>query len=330
MGYLIYPQNLPGLSAQVTRRPKFSVEVQNHASGGEARFAYASEPLWEWDIGYDLLRDGMRNGRSYDELRQIVGLFLACGGALTGFQFRDPDDACVFRQSIGTTDGMTSAFTLTRTYGANDPAGGFQGTEAIGFLDTTRAFNLYVDSAAAPVGVSDPLFGYTLALAAPRQQQIVFDAAPPPGHALAVDMAYLWYVRFAADTQDFDKFMAQLWALKKVTLTGLRYGAGGSSLPSSTSQSAGRSVSVTTSPFDVLATDGYVGITNETGAALAIALPLYPGANQAVKLADEGGNAGACNWTVQWNGSTVGTVAVDAGFISLRWNGSAWYQFGAQ
>jgi len=267
---------------------------------------------------------------NYDELKQVEGMFLACGGSLEGFQFYDCDDHRVFRQTIGTTDGLSSAYTLIRTYGSCNPGDGYQGNEAIGFLDLTQAFNLYIDNSLVPVAISDPVYGYTLATSAPKQQQIVFNAVPPAGHTLSVDMSYLYYARFGADTQDFDKFMHQLWALKKVTLVSLRFGAGGSSLASSTSQAPGRSITVTSSPLQLTNADGYVGITNNAGNALEIDLPLYPSANQVVKLADEGGNAGAHNWTIKWNGSAVGTVVVNSGFISLRWNGTGWYQLGTQ
>lgn len=327
---LIYPKNLPGLSPEVTRRPKHSVELQAHQSGGEVRISYWSEPLWEWDISYNLLRDGFRDGVSYDELKQIEGMFLACSGTLQGFQFCDPDDSRVFRQPVGTTDGLSSAYSLVRRFGSSNPGDGYQGSEAIGFLDSTRPFNLYVDNSAIPVAVSDPVYGYTLATSAPKQQQIVFNLAPPPGHALSVDMSYLFYVRFGADSQDFDKFMHQLWGLKKVTLVSLRFGSGGSSLPPSTSQAPGRSITVTSSPLQLVNTDGYVGITNSAGTALEIELPIYPSANQVVKLSDEGGNAGTYNWTIVWNGNTVGTVTVNGGFLSLRWNGVNWYRIGAQ
>lgn len=327
---LTYPRKIPGLSPEVTRRPKHSVELQSHQSGGEVRLSYWSEPLCEWDISYDVLRDGFRNGVAYDELKQIEGMFLACAGSLQGFQFHDPDDNRVFRQMIGTTDGISSAYTLVRTFGSCNPGDSYQGSEAIGFLDTTQPFNLYVDDAAAPVALSDPTYGYALATSAPKQQQLVFNSAPAAGHTLSVDMAYLYYARFGADSQDFEKFMHQLWGLKKVTLVSLRFAAGGSSLPASTSQAQGRSIAVTSSPLQLVNTDGYVGITNNSGTALEVDLPVYPAANQVVKLADEGGNAGSFNWTIKWNGASISTVIVNSGFLSLRWNGSAWYQLGAQ
>jgi hypothetical protein len=329
---LNYPRKLPGLSPEVTRRAKHSVELQTHQSGGEVRLSYWSEPLWEWDISYNVLRDGFRNGVSYDELKQIEGMFLACAGSLQGFQFFDPDDNRVFRQTIGTTDGISTGYTLVRTFGSCNPGDGYQGTEAIGLLDTTQPFNVYIDASATPIAMSDPIYGYSLSTASPKQQQLVFNEAPPVGHAISVDMSFLYYARFGADSQDFDKFMHQLWGLKKVTLVSLRFGAGGSSLPPSTSQAPGRSIQIATSTFQLINTDGYVGITNASGGALEIDLPVYPAANQVVKLADEGGNAGTYTWTVKFNGVVVPntTVAVNGGFISLRWNGTAWIQIGAQ
>jgi len=239
MSYLTYPSIVPGapgylagLSASLTKTPMFSVEIQTASSGAEARLGYWSEPLWKWEIAYAVLRDGFRDARAFDELRQIMGLFLACNGALTGFQFKDPDDNQVFRQLVpgqgylGTTDGLQRTFTLKRSYGANDAAAsGYAGSEAIGFLDTTQPFNLYVDNSATAVSASDPAYGYALSTSSPKAQQIVFNTAPPAGHALYADMSYNYYARFEADSQDFDKFMAQLWELKKVTLVSLRAGS---------------------------------------------------------------------------------------------------------
>ncbi|HEY5046930.1 MAG TPA: DUF2460 domain-containing protein [Rhizomicrobium sp.] len=224
MSYPLYPPNLPGLGYSLVRRPKHCVSVQTHQSGGEVRLSYWSTPLWEWDLTYELLRDGFRNGAAYDELKQIEGLFLASVGNLNGFKFEDGDDRQVFRQAIGATNGTTSAFTLGRVFGSCNASDGFQGPyEPIGFLDTTRRFNLYVDASATPVDISDPVYGYTLSTAAPVAQQLVFNTAPPSGHALSVDMGFQFYARFAADSLDFEKFMHQLWALKKVTLMSLRF-----------------------------------------------------------------------------------------------------------
>lgn len=332
----------PKIAYSRTRTPLWSNTIQKHTSGGLAGFAFWSQPLWNWVLDFELLRDGFRKGVSWDERKQVEGLFNACVGNLTPFSFWDVDDNRVFRQSVGTTDGISTAYTLTLTRGSFNPNDGYQWTENVGLVDLNpqnlvqgqNPFNLYVDSGTTPYqpGNSDPTWGYTLATAAPMQQQIVFNGAPPSGHKLYVDMSYLFFARFSDAQIDFEKFQFGLWRLKKCNLESLRFGAGGSSLTSSTSQAPGRSITVTSSPLQLTNTDGYVGITNNSGGALEIDLPLYPSANQVVKLADEGGNAGTYNWTVKFNGTAVpnGTVIVNSGFISLRWNGTAWYQIGAQ
>ncbi|MGH6877642.1 MAG: DUF2460 domain-containing protein [Rhizomicrobium sp.] len=221
MGYLLYPRNLPGLAYSKIRRPKHSVSVQTHQSGGEVRMSYCSEPLWEWDLTYEVLRDGFRNGRAYDELLQIEGCFLASVGSLYGFQFYDDDDHVAVQSGLGTTNGTQSAYTLFRYRGTGREGQSYIGSETIGFLDTTQPFDLYIDG--VRVDISDPTYGYTLNTATPKKQQLVFNSAPPFGHAITCDMSWLFYARFQADSLDLEKFMHQLWGLKKVTLCSLRW-----------------------------------------------------------------------------------------------------------
>lgn len=215
----IYPRSLPGLTYSKVRRPKHNVSVQTHQSGGEVRMSFWSEPLWEFDLTYEVLRDGFRYGRAFDELRQIEGLFLASTGSLTGFAFHDDDDNRVIRTGAATGDGATTAFTLKRWRGTPAVAG----QESIGVLDLSEPFNLYLSNSSVIIDPNDATYGYTLNTANPKKQQIVFNTAPANGIALVCDMSFFYWVRFQADSQDFEKFMHQLWALKKVTLVSLRY-----------------------------------------------------------------------------------------------------------
>ena len=139
---LPFPRNLPGLTYSKIRRPKHNVSVQTHQSGGEVRVSYWSEPLWEWDLTYELLRDGFRMGRAFDELKQIEGCFLASTGSLSGLSFYDEDDHTAVQSGLGTTDGLTTAFTLIRYRGTAKEGQSYIGLESIGFLDTTQQFNL--------------------------------------------------------------------------------------------------------------------------------------------------------------------------------------------
>ena len=221
MGYLLYPRHLPGLTYSKVRRPKHSVSVQTHQSGGEVRLSWWPEPLWEFDLTYELLRDGFRNGRAYDELKQIEGCHLATTGSLSGMKFYDDDDHSAVQSGLGTTNGSQTNFTLLRYRGTGSEGQDYIGQENIGFLDTTQPFNLYVDGTL--VDISDPTYGYSLSTSTPKNQQLVFNSAPPAGHALTCDLSWLYYVRFQSDTNDYEKFYHQLWALKKVTLVSLRY-----------------------------------------------------------------------------------------------------------
>jgi hypothetical protein len=225
MAYYTYPRALPGLTTSKIRRPKHKVSVQTHQSGGEVRMSYWSEPLWEWDLTYELLRDGFRMGRAWDELLQIEGLFLASTGSLCGFQFFDEDDNRVTRTFVGSSDGATTTYTLKRYRGSWKGDGQPLGLESIGLLDPSQAFNLYFQNAnpLTPIDPNDPVYGYTLDTSTPKNQKLVFNAAPPGGHNFVCDMSFFWYVRFGADSLDFEKFMHQLWALKKVTLVSLRF-----------------------------------------------------------------------------------------------------------
>jgi hypothetical protein len=178
--------------------------------------------MWEWDYSYELLRDGFSNSSEYDELRKLIGLYNACMGPVLGFKLFNPDDNFVERQLIGTTDGTTTTYTLTRTYGADNPNLGFNTTEPVGFVDTTQPFFLYVDASNVPKRTDDATYAYSLVTTTPVLQQLVFSSAPPAGHSLYVEMNYLYYARFKDSSQDFQKFMNKLWMLQKVTLRSLR------------------------------------------------------------------------------------------------------------
>jgi hypothetical protein len=109
--------------------------------------------------------------------------------------------------------------------------------------------------------------------------------------------------------------------------------AAGSSVPGATATASaltpingGRSITVAASSVTLTASDNYVGITNTSGGAITVNLPASPSPNQDIRLADEGDNAGAFNWAVKNGATTMGTVAVNSGGISLHWTGAVWQQ----
>src|SRR5271166_6504457 len=113
MAILQFPV-LIGLGFNWVRRPMGSTSVQAHASGLEGRAGYWANPMYEWDLTFDVLRDFLINPTTYtnltpivSEIRRIEGFFMAMNGNLTPFLLLDPDDSHVTGQFLGTGDGAT-------------------------------------------------------------------------------------------------------------------------------------------------------------------------------------------------------------------------------
>ena len=205
----IFPTTtLAGLGYSVIKRPRAFVGQATAGSGWNVRIGYAANPIWEWELTYDLLSDAI----SPSDLKLLLGFWLACNGNLTPFLFLDPDDNSVTGQAIGTTDGSTTNYTLVRTYGGSSGSG----TEPVGYVNTGATFNVYL------AGVLQSASTYTVLTTTPVAQVLKFNSAPTSGKAITVDMSYYYYARLKDDTNDFEKFMYQLWSLKKLTLQSLR------------------------------------------------------------------------------------------------------------
>lgn len=217
----IYPGSdlLPGLAYSSKWSPRFFNHNAVTVTGAEIDVAVAQYPLHDFELTYRFLRDGpnWRSALAALELRTMVGFFLQLAGSQGRFLFRNPADWNVFQNPIGTGDGTTAAFTLTRTYGAN----GYTGTEPVGQVDTAAGINVYLAGSSTP---EDPA-SYTVSTATPVANTITFDTPPAAGAAIAVDMQYRYYCKLTDDQMSFEKFMSQIWSLNRITLRSCRAGA---------------------------------------------------------------------------------------------------------
>jgi len=220
----IYPDKslLPGLTYQSTWSPAFfNLPTATTASGADIDMAIAQYPLHDFDLTYQFLRDGIghsvwRNGEGL-EFRTMMGFLLQAGGTVGRFLYKNPDDHRVWQNVIGTGDGTTTVFTLTRTFGAN----GYSATEPVGQVNLGEGFNVYLNG--APIPVNPTL--YTVDATHPVANTITFTSAPANGYSIAVDMAYFYYCKLAANNNTVKKFMDRLWAMDKVSLHSCRPGA---------------------------------------------------------------------------------------------------------
>lgn len=190
---------LPGRGWSVEKWPEFSTIVRTAANGAETRTALWSSPRWHFKLTHELLRDDATN-----ELRTLMGFFLARQGQWDDFLFLDPDDNSVTGQSLGVGDGVTTAFQCIRAFG--------------GYAEPVRAVNsgapmtVYVGGAA--LSSSAWSLGATglLTLAMP----------PASGAAVTADFSFWFRVRFAMDIAQFSQFMKNLWELKTCELVSVK------------------------------------------------------------------------------------------------------------
>jgi uncharacterized protein (TIGR02217 family) len=203
---LVFPA-LPGLAWNVTKAPTFQTRIQRAVSGRELRALDYPYPLWQFTLVFAFLRDNPAAG--LDELRTLMGFYLACQGAFGTFLFQDPSDYQVFGQYLGTGDSSLAGFQLQRTMGTALLGGGF--TEPIVAPNLITA--VYFD------GITQSPSGYSID---PGTGLLTFSTPPGTGLVITADFSYWFRCRFVDDSYDFENFMHRLWQLKKLTFISVR------------------------------------------------------------------------------------------------------------
>jgi uncharacterized protein (TIGR02217 family) len=200
---VIFP-TLPGLTYSTTKSPQFKTKTQKGVSGRELRLTYQPVPTWLFKLRFDFLRGlGPKLYKNkFDELRVLMGLFMAQQGSLSPFLFNDETDNYIAMQPIGVGNGTFTAFQLVRTM---TYYGGTSFTEPI--LAPNVIEGIYVNGLA----VTD----YTVNIGT---GVVTFTTAPPNNASITATFSFYFICRFADDTEDFEQFMRQLWTLQELKL----------------------------------------------------------------------------------------------------------------
>ncbi|WP_265561947.1 DUF2460 domain-containing protein [Sphingomicrobium arenosum] len=178
------------LGSDVSVRPGFSTQVVVSASGHEYRNADWQQARNEYDAGPGV--------RSEAELQVLLGFFRARRGRAEGFRLRDPfdhrsgsSDVSPFDQEIGTGDGATMRFALTKGYG--------EGEKRRITRPVTGSVRVAID------GIEQP-WGWTLS----DKGYVDFDSAPATGAVVTAGFQFDVPVRFASDQLEINRatFMA--------------------------------------------------------------------------------------------------------------------------
>ena len=196
----VYPM-FPTLATRgwsATVRPRFSTEIATHVSGRESRANGRSMAIYDVELTYELLR-----ADANAELQTVVGFYESMAGRAGAFWCSLPGLGSVAGQRIGTGDGVTISFALSRSLaGYVEPVQATSGVAAV-----------YLDGVAQSTGWSvTPGFYPAIAFAAP----------PAPGAAVTADFGVLWLCRFAEDVADLENFQTLLWRWQTLKLQTVR------------------------------------------------------------------------------------------------------------
>lgn len=201
MGNVVFPGAFAGLKFGGGMYPRFNTRVQTSVSAREQRAAFQAFPVWDFKRSYEVLREAA----SVDELRTILGFFLARKGMFDSWLFVNPEDSAVTDQQFGIANGSTLAFQLTRAFGA----GGHTFVEPV--QNVTAIVNVKRN------GVTlTPTADYSVSATG----LVTFVSAGTAGHALTWSGSFYYRCRFLIDVAETDKFSTQLWEMKKLEFRG--------------------------------------------------------------------------------------------------------------
>jgi hypothetical protein len=210
----LYP-DLPGLGYSQFWNPHFFNQSEVASAGANIDVALSSTPVHEFELTYDFLRANGAFMSNTPEFKIFFSFFLAMGGQVGRFLYPNIDDRSVTGQFVATTDGSTSVFgPLNRTFGY----GGNNSTEPVGYVDLTQPVNVYLN------GVKQAASSFQILQTLPMNQQLKFFNTPSADQTVTIDMSYFYYCKFTEDTNTFEKFMYNLWSVKKVTLRSCKAG----------------------------------------------------------------------------------------------------------
>lgn len=192
----VFP-SLPGLAWNVVRKPMYHTKTQKALSGREIRLAFMSQPMYQFTLTYEVLRQNA----TYSELKQLGGFFLNRQGSFDSFLFADPTDSTVTAMPFGVGNGSTTAFPLVINQGTTGSNASYQQVQNVANLQ------VYINGSLTSA--------YTNS-----NGTIQFNVPPPNGAGLTWSGTYYYRVRFNQDANEFNAFMQGLWELKKCELYG--------------------------------------------------------------------------------------------------------------
>jgi uncharacterized protein (TIGR02217 family) len=188
--------------------PQRRTQIVELASGREERNASWSASRRRYDVSYGI--------RRVDDLHAVVAFFEARLGRLYGFRFKDWADykSCApsqgvseMDQVIGTGDGETTEFSLSKAYGTAP------------HIYQRRIEKPVADTVRVALGGAEQFNGWSVD---PATGIITFDAAPDSDVSITAGYQFDVPVRFDSDLMDVTLDIERLGSITSIPLVELR------------------------------------------------------------------------------------------------------------
>lgn len=206
----IYPDAVRWLKYNVTKTPEFSTVNQRAVSAAETRIVNWQNPIWHWELLYEVIRDQAGNispGLTQTDLRTLMGFYMARQGMFDSFLYSDPNDNTVTPDSqelVVISVGGVSYTPVQRQMGG-------QFYEDI--TDFDGPFALYDNTILQVDPTNYTLLGPGVALDGYSFAGYVVQWVAPPTTPVTAAFSFFFRTRFDVDKVTFEEFVNSLWTL---------------------------------------------------------------------------------------------------------------------
>ncbi len=197
MSNLVFDPLLP-YGYSVFKIPTWATRTQRAMSGRELRRPDYANPIWNFRLTFEILRDRqigeVGGGGLTSEIRRLMDFFNQLSGAYDTFLYADPTDFSVVDESLGTGDGARTEFQLVRRlYGNGFP-------EAI--IAPHAITNVKVNGSVTAAYTLDSNTGI-----------ITFTSAPAAAATITATFTFYFRCNMMTDLAEFENMLVLRWRL---------------------------------------------------------------------------------------------------------------------
>lgn len=183
---------LPGQMFLSLKAPEWSTSVKRSVSGRERRNARWSEPIWSFQVAYEMIR----NRPSSKDLERLYAFFNLRSGQFLPFYYYDPTDCQVENQFLGVGDGVATSYPLIRSF--------------------SYATARWDQGVFTTFSLPPPTFmvnGIAAVATIENNNRVVFEVPPPVGATVTWSGYFMFKCRFNQDRIEPAQMVSDLWDL---------------------------------------------------------------------------------------------------------------------